>query len=155
MLARRLSSKSLQAKCLIVAATPVDWIPLTVAADMFPARTGSSLNDSNPLPPSGDRCMLVVGPRSTDAPFAMASLPCRAPPFWMRFTSHVAARPVPVDYQRLVVADSQNTYRKADMLLVHRRRTWYHGHRLVHLMYGWLECLDEVLMQCARSPHQR
>lgn len=32
----------------------------------------------------------------TEAPFAIASLPCSSPPFWMRSTSQVAARAVPV-----------------------------------------------------------
>src|SRR5271155_3937890 len=70
-------------------------MPCTVAAVIAPARNGSSLNDSNPRPPSGDRCMLVVGPRMTEAPLAIASEACRAPPSWMSAVSHVAASAVP------------------------------------------------------------
>ena len=79
----------------MVAVTPVDWIPLMVAAAIRPDSTGSSLKLSKPLPPRGDLCMLTVGPRITDAPFAMDSAPCSAPPFWMRSISQVAPSPVP------------------------------------------------------------
>ena len=39
--------------------------------------------------------MFTVGPRMTEAPLALASAACNAPPFLMRSKSHVAARPVP------------------------------------------------------------
>lgn len=54
----RSCSWSLATKCLMVAATPLVWRPLTYAAAIMPERCGSSENDSKARPPNGLRWML-------------------------------------------------------------------------------------------------
>lgn len=109
----RSNSWSLVAKCLIVALTPFDCKPLIYAAAMVPFKWGSSENDSNPRPPSGERWVLTVGPSSTWVPgysktlaqfdasldghalLARHSSPIACPTVWMRSTSK--EEPIPVD----------------------------------------------------------
>jgi hypothetical protein len=91
----RSCSWSLHKKCLIVATMPVSWIPLTRAAAPSPASTGSSDKDSKPRPPRGERCIFIVGPRITCAPFALLSCPITMPALCKRSVSHVAPRAVP------------------------------------------------------------
>jgi len=70
-------------------------MPNMVFAEMQPASTGSSLKDSNPHPPRGDRCMLVVGPRITVTPFARASSAYSSPDRRIKSIFHVVARAFP------------------------------------------------------------
>src|ERR1700678_3628013 len=52
---------------------PADCTPRMSAALSCPARYGSSPRDSNARPQRGSRTMLIVGPRSTLAPFPASS----------------------------------------------------------------------------------
>jgi len=79
----------------MVATMPFSWIPLTRAAAPKPARTGSSPMLSKPRPPSGERCIFIVGPQMTRAPFALASSPIRRPASSKSFWSNVLPRAVP------------------------------------------------------------
>lgn len=88
-------SWSLQTKCFRVASTPVLWIPLTSAPPLNPERTGSSPVDSNPLPPSGERWILMVGPRIQWAPLSFASSPILRPAFSSKVRLKVEAKAVP------------------------------------------------------------
>lgn len=72
-------SASLATKCLAVAATPPDWMPLMSAAPVRPVSSGSSEKHSKCRPPSGERCRFRVGARSTSTPLRRASAASSAP----------------------------------------------------------------------------
>lgn len=90
----RSCSWSFVTKCLIVAITPVLWMPLTNAAAPSPAAVGSSDKLSKPRPPRGLRCILMHGPSRICAPFALASSPMSLPARIRRSWSNVEPRAV-------------------------------------------------------------
>src|SRR5215207_3278223 len=55
------------------------WTPCTMAVASSPASQGSSETYSKFLPQSGERFMLMPGPRTTDTPMAAASRPRASP----------------------------------------------------------------------------
>lgn len=61
----------------------------------FPDKKGSSENDSNPRPPSGDRCIFIVGPSQQLTPFAEHSFPSKIPASFRSSMSQVAPSAVP------------------------------------------------------------
>lgn len=72
-------SASLPTKCFAVAATPPDWMPRISAVPVRPVSSGSSEKHSKCRPPSGERCRLRVGARSTSTPLRLASEASSAP----------------------------------------------------------------------------
>src|SRR6478735_58776 len=70
-------------------------MPRTYAAASSALSSGSSLKHSKWRPPSGERCRLIVGPRTTSTPLRRASDAAAAPYRYARSTSHDAARAEP------------------------------------------------------------
>lgn len=88
---KRSVSCSLAAKCLMVAATPLDWTPWMTWDESLPARRGSSLKLSKLRPPRGWRWMQTVGASRQRAPFECVSSARAWPTLYAAAVSNVAA----------------------------------------------------------------